>query len=91
VAPPFKQAEFQILYGKGTYRTAEIVDAAVKHSVVDKAGAWYSYNGNKIGQGKANSCIFLNENPEIAKEIESLVIEKAGVVIAGNDSKTDAA
>lgn len=91
VSPPFKQAEFQILYGKGTYRTAEIVDAAVKAGVVDKAGAWYSYNGDKIGQGKANACKFLIDNEEMAQEIERLVIEKMGVVIAEETGSEDAA
>ena len=91
VSPPFKQAEFQILYGKGTYRTAEIVDAAVKAGVVDKAGAWYSYNGDKIGQGKANACKFLTENDGMAQEIERLVIEKMGVVISDGTKSEDAA
>lgn len=91
VSPPFRQAEFQIMYGKGIYRTAEIVDAAVKYGVIDKAGAWYSYNGNKIGQGKANSCKFLNENELVAQEIEGLVKEKSGIVIAPEGKETDAA
>lgn len=73
VAPPFKQAEFQIMYGKGIYRLGELIDLGVKVGLVEKAGAWYSYKGNKIGQGKANSARFLEENPEIAKEIESII------------------
>jgi len=70
VAPPFRQAEFQILYGIGINRPGEIIDLGVKCGFVDKAGAWYSYKGDKIGQGKANSCTYLREHPEIATEIE---------------------
>lgn len=70
VAPPFKQAEFQIIYGKGISKEGELIDLGVKHKLVEKAGAWYSYQGDKIGQGKANSMKFLVENPEIANDIE---------------------
>ncbi len=70
IAAPFKQAETQILYGQGFNRNGELIDLGVKHKLVEKAGAWYSYQGNKIGQGKANSCKYLVENPEIATEIE---------------------
>ncbi|MEO6699603.1 MAG: recombinase RecA [Paraperlucidibaca sp.] len=73
VAPPFKQAEFQILYGHGINRQGEVVDLGVKLGLIDKAGAWYAYQGNKIGQGKSNACNFLNENPAIAKEIEDQI------------------
>ncbi len=73
VSPPFKQAEFQIMYGKGIYRMAEVIDWGVKIGLVDKAGAWYSYKGDKIGQGKANSAKFLEDNPAVANEIESLI------------------
>ena len=76
VAPPFRQAEFQILYGKGIYQLAEVLDMGVKEGFVDKAGAWYAYNGDKIGQGKANSCKFLEENMDIAKEIEAKVRDR---------------
>lgn len=71
VAAPFRQAEFQILYGCGISKEGELIDLGVKHKLVDKAGAWYSYNGEKVGQGKANSIKFLQENPEIAKELET--------------------
>ena len=70
VAPPFRQTEFQILYGKGIYQKAEIIDLGVKEGLIDKAGAWYSYNGDRIGQGKANAAKFLEENPAISEEIE---------------------
>ncbi|MGF1693613.1 recombinase RecA [Photobacterium kagoshimensis] len=70
IAAPFKQAETQILYGQGFNRNGELIDLGVKHKLVEKAGAWYSYKGDKIGQGKANSCKYLVENPAIAAEIE---------------------
>ncbi len=73
MAPPFKQAEFQILYGKGIYRLGELIDLGVKQGLVDKSGAWYAYGGNKIGQGKANAAKFLEENPDIAEQIESQI------------------
>lgn len=73
VAPPFKQAEFQILYGSGINRMGEIVDYGVKLGLIDKAGAWYSYQGNKIGQGKNNVIKFLQENIQIAQELEQKV------------------
>ncbi|MBT5388588.1 MAG: recombinase RecA [Porticoccaceae bacterium] len=76
VAPPFKQTEFQILYGRGINRNGELVDLGVKHGLVDKSGAWYAYKGNKIGQGKANVGVFLTENPEIAAEIEAQIRAK---------------
>tara|TARA_R110001592_G_scaffold323435_1_gene602673 strand:+ start:10243 stop:11280 length:1038 start_codon:yes stop_codon:yes gene_type:complete len=76
VAPPFKQAEFQILYGTGIYHMGEIIELGVKDGIVDKAGAWYSYNGEKIGQGKANAATFLSEHPEKAAEIEKLIRDK---------------
>jgi len=73
VAPPFKQAEFQILYGSGINRMGEVIDYGVKLGFIDKAGAWYSYQGNKIGQGKNNVMKYLQENPVIAKELEQKV------------------
>jgi len=76
VSPPFKQAEFQIMYGKGIYHMAEVLDMAVKEGFVDKSGAWYAYKGDKIGQGKANACKFLEENLELANEIEASVRDK---------------
>jgi len=73
VAPPFKQTEFQILYGKGTNLMGELLDIGVQQNIVDKAGAWYSYNGDRIGQGKAKAAEFLEQNPEIANEIEQKI------------------
>src|SRR5690554_1336992 len=75
VAPPFKQAEFEILYGEGISRAGEIIDLGVKANIVDKSGAWYSYNGDRIGQGKDNVRMYLKDNPEMAKEIETRIRE----------------
>jgi len=71
MAPPFKQAEFEILYGEGISREGEIIDLGVKYNMIDKSGAWYSYNGDRIGQGKENVRQFLKENPAMAAEIEA--------------------
>ncbi len=76
VAPPFRQAEFQILYGKGIYRNGEIIDLGVLHGFLEKSGAWYSYQGSKIGQGKANSAKYLEDNPEVAATLQNLIREK---------------
>ncbi len=73
VAPPFKQAEFMIRYGEGISKEAELIDLGVKQKLVDKAGAWYSYKGDRIGQGKANVMKFLKDNPDIANEIEQKI------------------
>ena len=75
IAAPFKQAEFQILYGEGINFYGELVDLGVKEKLIEKAGAWYSYKGEKIGQGKANATAWLKDNPETAKEIEKKVRE----------------
>ena len=76
VSPPFKQAEFQIMYGHGIFHMGEVVDWGVKLGLVDKSGAWYSYKGDKIGQGKANASKFLGDNPAVASEIEALIREQ---------------
>ena len=75
IAAPFKQAETQILYGQGFNREGELIDLGVKHKLIEKAGAWYSYNGDKIGQGKANAVKFLKENTEVANEIDTRLRE----------------
>lgn len=82
VAPPFRQAEFQIMYGKGIYRTGEIIDLGVQLGLVEKSGAWYSYQGNKIGQGKANAAKYLEDNPEVGGAIEKIIREK--LLVASN-------
>jgi recombination protein RecA len=73
VAPPFRQANFEILYGEGVSRQGEIIELGVKEGIVEKSGAWYSYNGDRIGQGKENVRNFLKENPDIAQDIETRV------------------
>jgi recombination protein RecA len=80
VAPPFKQATFDILYGEGISRHGEILDLGAEHNIVDKSGAWYSYGGERIGQGKDNAREFLREHPEMALEIENRIREKLGIV-----------
>jgi len=75
VSPPFKQAEFQILYNKGINRLGEIIDKGVELDIIEKAGAWYSYNGEKIGQGKSKSIEFLEENKKLLNAIEKQVVE----------------
>ena len=82
VAAPFKLAEFDIMFGEGISKTGELVDYGVKLDIVDKAGAWFSYGDSKIGQGRENSKVFLKDNPEIAKEIETKILAAMGV----NDS-----
>jgi len=83
VAPPFKQAEFDIMYGTGISREGEILDLGVVHNIVEKSGAWYSYNGEKIGQGRDNSREFLRENQALAQEIEAKI--RATLSIPGMD------
>ncbi|HGE6137364.1 recombinase RecA [Vibrio cholerae] len=75
IAAPFKEANTQIMYGQGFNREGELIDLGVKHKMVEKSGAWYSYNGDKIGQGKANACKYLKENPEIAKTLDKKLRE----------------
>ncbi|MEV5439045.1 recombinase RecA [Streptomyces sp. NPDC052682] len=79
VAPPFKQAEFDILYGQGISREGGLIDMGVEHGFVRKAGAWYTYEGDQLGQGKENARNFLKDNPDLANEIERKIKEKLGV------------
>lgn len=76
MAPPFKQCEFEILYGEGISKEGELLDLGVAHNLVDKAGAWYSYNGERIGQGKDNARQFLRDNPETAATLDKILREK---------------
>ena len=80
-APPFRQAEFDILYGEGVSWEGELIDLGVKYDIVEKSGAWYSYNGAKIGQGKDNVRVWLKENPDVANEIDSKIRAAAGTNI----------
>jgi recombination protein RecA len=90
VSPPFKTAEFDILYGEGISREGEIIDMGVAAKVLDKSGAWYAYNGEKIGQGKDNAREFLRENADVAREVENKVREAMGIPLLGGAS-TDGA
>jgi recombination protein RecA len=80
VAPPFKVVEFDLMYGKGISKTGELVDLGVKAGVVEKAGAWYAYKGEKIGQGRENAKVFLEQNPKAAEEIEKTIRDQATAV-----------
>jgi recombination protein RecA len=80
VAPPFKVVEFDLMYGKGISKTGELVDLGVKAGVVEKAGAWYAYKGEKIGQGRENAKIFLEQNPKAAEEIEKIIRDQASAI-----------
>jgi len=93
VAPPFRQAEFEILYGSGISREGEIIDLGAQHNIIDKSGSWYSYNGDRIGQGKDNVRQFLVEHPDVAAEIEGklrelLLPKKVGVAQEADASET---
>lgn len=91
VAPPFKQAEFDIMYGHGISREGDALDCAVEHKIVDKAGAWYSYEGNRIGQGRENVKRYLAENPEILNRIEAQIREKISPSENGEDEQLSGA
>ncbi|MBZ2188260.1 recombinase RecA [Alcanivorax sp. JB21] len=91
VSPPFKQAEFQILYGSGINNLGEILDMGVQLGMIDKSGAWYAYNGDKIGQGKQNACDFLRENPAITNEVESQIRAKLLPPLAPREPAAEAA
>jgi recombination protein RecA len=89
VSPPFKTAEFDILYGEGISREGEIIDMGVEARILDKSGAWYAYNGEKIGQGKDNAREFLRENAELAREIENKVREHMGIPLLGGGAAAE--
>ena len=95
VAPPFKQVEFDILYGEGISKVGELIDLGVTGNVVEKSGSWFSYNGQRIGQGRENARKFLLENPHLADEIEVAIRSKAGLIpgliLAGPETESDGA
>jgi recombination protein RecA len=80
VAPPFKQVEFDIMYGEGVSKTGELIDLGVKAGIVEKSGAWFSYNSQRLGQGRENAKQFLRDNPEMADEIELALRQNAGLI-----------
>jgi recombination protein RecA len=81
VAPPFKQVEFDIMYGEGISKVGELVDLGVKAGIVEKSGAWFSYNGERIGQGRENTKAFLKEHPKMAAELEKAIRQNAGLIV----------
>jgi recombination protein RecA len=81
VAPPFKQVEFDIMYGEGISKTGELVDLGVKAAIIEKSGAWFSYKGTRIGQGRENVKAYLKDNPSVAAEIEKLIRQSAGLIV----------
>jgi recombination protein RecA len=96
LAPPFKQVEFDIMYGEGVSKNGELIDLGVKAGVVEKSGAWFSYDSQRIGQGRENAKLFLKDNPDIAAKIEIAIRQNAGLIaekiLAGeNDGGDDAA
>ena len=94
VAPPFKQVEFDIMYGEGISKTGELVDLGVKAGIVEKSGAWFSYDSIRLGQGRENAKLFLKNNPEVAEKIEQSIRQNAGLIaesiLAGSESPDDA-
>ncbi|MFK3980371.1 recombinase RecA [Micromonospora sp. NPDC050397] len=86
VAAPFKQAEFDIMYGKGISREGSLIDVGVEQSIIRKSGAWYTYDGDQLGQGKEKAREFLKENPDVAAEIEKKILEKLGVGVSPSDA-----
>ena len=95
VAPPFRQVEFDILYGEGISKTGELIDLGVKCEVIEKAGSWYSYKEERIGQGREKTRQFLKENPDIANEIEMEIRRQSGllsdVLLSTEDDDADEA
>lgn len=89
VAPPFKEAEFDIMFGKGISKEGDILDLAVLHDIINKAGAWYSYNGEKIGQGRENTKLYLANNPEVMEEIERQVRNKCGIGVDAEQTENE--
>jgi recombination protein RecA len=89
VAPPFRKVQFDILFNEGISREGDVLDLAIEHRVVDKAGAWFSFNGERLGQGRERVRLFLRENKELLKQIEQLVVEKLGPSFTGSASRSD--
>ncbi|WP_374304366.1 recombinase RecA [Ferrovibrio sp.] len=90
VAPPFKVVDFDIMYGEGISKTGELIDLGVKANVVDKSGAWFSFDSQRIGQGREQAKVFLKENPEVAEKIEAAIKANSGIVAAAIDAGADA-
>src|SRR6202795_3603186 len=91
IAPPFREALFDILYGEGISREGEIIELGVAQNIIEKSGAWYAYNGEKIGQGKDNTREYLKEHPDMAAEIEAKIRAAVGIVTPGQSRGAPAA
>lgn len=91
VAPPFREVEFDIIYNEGISLTGEIIDMGVKYGIIDKAGAWFAFKGERIGQGRENARSFLKENPDLMEEIRLLILDSAGISNTGNNEERHAA
>ncbi|MGP9782644.1 recombinase RecA [Arthrobacter sp. MYb211] len=89
MAPPFKQAEFDILYGHGISREGSLIDMGVEHGMVKKSGAWFTYDGDQLGQGKENARRFLRDNPDLANELERQILTKLGILDTGEEGEAD--
>ena len=91
VAPPFKEAEFDILYGRGVSKEGELIDIGTDQGIIEKAGAWYSYGGDRIGQGRENAKTYLRDNPDIAADVEVRIREKFGLSVSIPQAEAQAA
>jgi recombination protein RecA len=91
IAPPFKEAEFDIMFGKGISREGDILDLAANNNIINKSGAWYAYNGEKIGQGRENAKAYLREHPEVMEEVDRLIREHYGLIEAQEDAPENTA
>jgi recombination protein RecA len=89
LAPPFKQVEFDIMYGEGVSKTGELIDFGVKAGVVEKSGSWFSYDSQRIGQGRENAKTFLKEHPDVAAKIEAAIRQNSGVIAEQIDNKEE--
>ena len=87
LAPPFREVEFDIIFGEGISREGDLIDTGVAHGILDKSGAWYSYKQDRMGQGRENAKLFLTDNPETAAEIGRGILEKAGLAKAQTSGK----
>ena len=89
IAPPFKEAEFDIVFGEGISKEGDLIDLAVKEDIIEKSGAWFAYNGQKIGQGRENAKIYLKENPEVFAEVDRKIREKYGLPLAAESADSE--
>ena len=90
VSPPFREVEFDIIYNQGISQVGEIIDLGVKHGIIDKAGAWFAFRGERIGQGRENSKKFLLENNDLREQIRGLIMDSVGIAAGGEQPTTEA-